>query len=203
MRIFFEILVRIGSFRPQLTNRIALSSSELVCGLPPPHPLPHGSSNTFCPFASDWDRTSEDRLRDKRLSSHATNSANKLKKLYDNDWYEPSFRGKFITDLIQMIGLHDASWIRRLTQHFDLGKPKLELVSRKFPRLASDLATYWVVPGEKMCALKSPMSQIMSKYVRKSLWNSLKSVFRHQKVPHPPRCCTAPPLLVGKNNVPN
>ena len=32
-----------------------------------------------------------------------------LKKLYDNDLYEPSFRGKFITDLNQMIGLHDAS----------------------------------------------------------------------------------------------
>ena len=122
MRIFFEILVRIGSFQPQSNNCIALSSSELVCGLPPPPPPPppHGSSNTFCPFASDWDRTSDDRLRDKRLSSHATNSANKLKKLYDNDWYEPSFRGKFITDLIQMIGLHDASWIRRLTQQANL-----------------------------------------------------------------------------------
>ena len=36
MRIFFEILVRIGSFQPQSNNCIALSSSELVCGLPPP-----------------------------------------------------------------------------------------------------------------------------------------------------------------------
>ena len=41
MRIFFEILVRIGSFQPQSNYCIALSSSELVCGLPhPPPPLP-------------------------------------------------------------------------------------------------------------------------------------------------------------------
>ena len=57
MRIFFEILVRIGSFQPQSRNCIALSSSELVCGLP---------------------------------------------------------------HLNQMIGLHDASWIRRLTQQANL-----------------------------------------------------------------------------------
>ena len=40
MRIFFEILVRIGRFQPQSNNCIALSSSELVCGLPPPTPPP-------------------------------------------------------------------------------------------------------------------------------------------------------------------
>ena len=45
MRIFFEILVRIGSFQPQSNNCIALSSSELVCGLPPPPRMDHPTSS--------------------------------------------------------------------------------------------------------------------------------------------------------------
>ena len=45
----------------------------------------------------------EDRLRDKRRSSLATNSTSKL-KICINNVYLASFGRKFITDLIQLIG---------------------------------------------------------------------------------------------------
>ena len=68
------------------------------------------SSNTFYPSDSDW--TSEDRLRDKRRTSHGTNY----------------FGRKFITDLIQLIGSTSYKfdiWTNRRSW-LNLGRHKLE-----------------------------------------------------------------------------
>ena len=51
------------------------------------------------------DRTSEDRLRDKRRSSHATiKQINEKKKLFSNNVSLVSFGRKCITNLIHLIG---------------------------------------------------------------------------------------------------
>ena len=81
MRIIFEILVRIGSFQPQSNNCIALSSSELVCGLPPRMDHPTRSVRLL--------QTGIERLTivsgtNVYLHMQQTQLIN-LKKLYDND----------------------------------------------------------------------------------------------------------------------
>ena len=81
----------------ELRSWSLLSSSEFVCLVRPTRSI----------RLKQTDRTSDDRLGDKRRSSHVTNQTNKLKNLFDNV-YLASFRRTFflklLYGLIQLIG---------------------------------------------------------------------------------------------------